>query len=530
MKFLKNLQSSLFSSRLLLCFCLIDHSPSYSDNLKSTFRNIESSSLLESFVRTNMRDADSLKLELSNLKSLILKDGSSMSLQECIKTALRNNEDLASAYYKIQSDEWNLIQEKRKFIPTLAINSGSSLFEHSWNTSIINIYGKKLMKSNNLSLIPNTRLQKNSNSTVAPGISLNWNFIDPVRSANIHSLTYSLDSQKYLFDIVIRSIILDVQTSYLRIQALNQLIISYNELYSLSKQQLDTIEAQSNIEFATVLDVEQVRSQLFDQFTQLIAYTQEFIDEAATLSELLSLPNNKIIIPEDSLDTPNEWAYSLDESIKIAIDNREEIKSLMADTKSSKWASIALLRSYLPSFNLVANAGIISRYGASGIDYNENLNDYLTQTTNFNGSIGLSFQWTLFDGGVSSAGANSFRATSNSQKKNALQARNNVVQEIRSSFSEYKTSKLAFQSSLQSYSSALKSKSAAYERFIVGIGDITSLIQTMNQLSAASRQATQSLLALNLSFVELYRNTAIYPSGIPSNISDRKLGLGASFK
>ena len=99
---------------------------------------------------------------------------------------------------------------------------------------------------------------------------------------------------------------------------------------------------------STVLDTEQTRSQIFNQLNQLVSYVQDFIQTSSDLSKLLALSDDSFIVPSEPASISGSWMMSLDETLKLAVEQREEIQASLAAARSAKWSGISLMRSYLP--------------------------------------------------------------------------------------------------------------------------------------------------------------------------------------
>ena len=102
-----------------------------------------------------------------------------------------------------------------------------------------------------------------------------------------------------------------------------------------------------------------------------------------------------------------------------------------------------------------------------------------------------------------------------------FKAENQIVAEVRSSYGQMQTSKVAIASASQGYKSAQIAQEASRVRFSVGVGDITSVVQTISQLSTAAKQVSASVLAYNNSIAELYRYSATWPSGVEEHLDQR---------
>ena len=85
------------------------------------------------------------------------------------------------------------------------------------------------------------------------------------------------------------------------------------------------------------------------------------------------------------------------------------------------------------------------------------------------------------------------------------------MQEVRSSYGQLLTARVAFSSGQQAYRSAELAQRASRARFAVGVGDITSVVQTIQQLSEAAQQVSEATLSYNSALAQLYRYSATWP-------------------
>ena len=96
-----------------------------------------------------------------------------------------------------------------------------------------------------------------------------------------------------------------------------------------------------------------------------------------------------------------------------------------------------------------------------------------------------------------------------------------MVQQVRSSYALLQTSMVALESAQQAYHSAELAQQAARARFSVGVGDITSVVQTIQQLSQAAEQTSQAMLSYNNSLAQLYRYSATWPGNSEAELQQR---------
>ena len=497
--------------------------------------------------------------ELERLQAKIKDHGQPISLGEAISQGIENNPQLLEAFSTIQQYEWQLISAKRKWYPTLALNNGTPFVGYNWSTFIQDqyVYTQQITSSsstatqNGSSSSTATATQNGSSSSTAtatqsssttpqqmqrlgtksqtfvfrPGAIASWNFIDPTRQPNINSASESLKQQKLLFSVSARNLILNLQKSYFQVQSNQELIKSFKQIYAINRQQLDTLEARKSIGMVTVLDVEQTRSQLFSQLSTLILYTKNYIDATASLAELLALPPGRLAIPIESAEPQGSWEKSLSQTIKAALLQREEILASLAAAESAKWTGISSLRNYLPVVQLVGTGSLQFTNGYQMVPVNQDPGHDYGRSRTWDAAAGIGFNWSIFDGGINAASAQASFAQSRQLKASAATTELEVVRQVQSSYGQMETSLVAIESAHQAYKSAELAQEASRARFSVGVGDITSVVQTIQQLSTASQQVAEAVLNYNNAIADLYRYSAVWPMDTSESVSERLTNL-----
>ncbi len=442
--------------------------------------------------------------ELSRLEAKIQEKAKPVSLEEAIAQGIRANPTLQQAFATIQQYEWQIIAAQRQWYPTIQLTNGTPFAGVQWQSFSQNY-------SFNAPTAPPTFSNNSQLFIFQPGASVNWNFLDLTRQPNINAAAESLRQQKLLFDASARSLILDIQQGYYALQSSRELIDNFRKIYAINQQQLSMLEAQKSIGMTTVLDVEATRSQLFAQLNQLVGYVRSYIDQSARLAALMALSEEELAIPSEQAEIQGSWSLSLEQTIERARKQREEILASLAAAESARWSSVAALRSYLPVFSLVANGSLITNDGPEKTLNDEIVSNVDTNLRNGTAAIGLGFNWMLFDGGIQAANAESSKAQARQQRAQATNTELQVVQQVRSSYGQLQTAKVAFISAQQAYRSAELGQEAARARFAIGVGDITSVVQTIEQLSQATEQLSAATLRYNTAIAQLYRYSATWP-------------------
>lgn len=463
--------------------------------------------------------------QLKRLQDQIKNNSKPISLSEAIKLGLQNNPKLAEAFGTIQQYEWELIAAQRQWYPTLNINNGGAPFVGTtWDTLVKDEYGLPTEEARfrrKQGVFNRKTATKSQNSVINANASMRWKFIDPTRQPNINAFAESLKQQKLLFDSSARSIILRIQQLYFQIQSSQQNIKSFQQIWEINQQQLEMLEAQKSIGMATVLDVEQTRSNLYIQLERLIAYTNSYYQQSTQLAEQLALPANQLAIPDQPAQTQGKWEVPLNETIRMAIKRREEIKASLAAAESANWRSVELLRQYLPTFFLVANGNLTGRNGYSGVKVDADpANSYLL-SKRWDAGVGIGFNWQIFDGGIFAARAQSQKAQAQQNFSRAVVDELQVTKEVRTSFGDYQTSLVSVTSARQAYRSAELAQEAARARYEVGIDTITTVVSTLTALAQAAELLSAAVLKHNTAVVSLYRYSSTWPGSSQQEVQDR---------
>ena len=471
-------------------------------------------------------EVDSLELvqELERLQKEISRRARPVTLQEAVALSLQNNPQLTATFSTIQQFEWQLIAAQRQWYPTVQLANGTPFVGYQWQTFVQNNYAAPDAQLNRLNL-SRERATTGRTAQFQPGALVSWNFISPTRQPNINAASESLRQQKYLFDVSARNLVLSTQQAYFSIQSSQQLINSFQQIFAINQQQLQILEARRAIGMVTVLDVEQTKSELFQQLSQLVFYTQNYLQQAAELASDLALPDQALAIPSEPARLHGEWREDLQKTIQQANQNREEILALLAAAEASDWSSTAAIRSYLPVFSMVANGSLIGLNGYEGVPVSSDPTDRYAINRLWTGAAGIGFSWSIFDGGIQAANAQAFKAQARQQRAQAAATELQVAQQVRSSYAQMQTALVGVKSARQAYASAQIAQEASRARFVVGVGDITSVVQTIQQLSAAATQVATAILAYNNAVVELYRFSATWPDRAKADLDQRLRSL-----
>lgn len=505
----------------LACFLIVFATPQTYSQVRKSLNGIQFNSegaespQFSQEVLNAEQKADHLLSRLNRMQHKVENTARKLTLDEAIELGIRNNPSLVSAFRSIQDYEWQLIAAQRQWYPTLEISNGYPTIGLDVYTYTYRYYNDP--DRTNVSTTPDdteeavtTTSEYQNTWNLQPSASISWNFIDATRQPDINAASEALRQQKLLFEVNARDLILNIQSSYFSLQSTRQLIEDYRKIYDINRRLLETNRRRYEIKLISKLDVAQSQTQLYNQLNQLLNYSKKFIEDSAMLAKHLGLPTDALALPDTKANLYEDWSLTLEQTIDRAIKSREEILASLAAAEKARWIGISKLNSYWPVISLYGQGSLIMESGViNGIPGHDNSLDEQLFTT-WAGSVGMGFQWS-WDGGVDAATAHSDYAEEEMERSKARMNRLEAVQQVRSSYGQYQTARVAVESAQLAHQSAQVAQEAAQARYAIGLGDITTVVQTINQLGTASMSLSDSILSYNNAVAQLYRYSATWP-------------------
>lgn len=446
-----------------------------------------------------VREIVTLEAEWSALQRQLKERSRPTDLKEALEWGLLNNPQLAAAYAQIQGQQWNLIAVQRQWFPTLNANSLPGLPQQSWRSSTTSL-GAPLNRD---------QRSATNETTLNLGLNISWTFFDPSRGPAIHAAKENLKQQQLLFDVSARNLVLRIQDAYFNLQEQQELIRSYQEILIGTTRQVKLTEEQFNSGLVSIADVEQIRTQQYSTLTTLLATTRQLIAASAAVAEVMALPPGTLVTPKEPLSPLGSWEDTLPSTIDQALMLREEIQASLAAAASANWSATSLFNTYWPRFSIAANGtNRLSNSSGTFAGINQNVSQ---SSTYWDGGVGVGFTWQFFDGGIAAAQAETQRAGARSATDQAAERRLSVTREVEESYATYLTSRMSLQSTRLQAESARAAAVAIQERFSVGVTDMATVVQSLNQAITAASNYAAAIRAYNASVASLFRTSARWP-------------------
>lgn len=486
---------SLKGLALLLCAFSGQNSAKAQPNIEPRQTPAEfSNPAKDNYLESLNQEIQELQDSLNSFKEQFTKNSRSISLDEAIELALKNNPTLQASIDQVQSSEWLLTASQQSWYPALSLNS-DRIPSYGFNSTYS--YGEQ-----------SSSQRSTSNFQTGLNAAFQWTFIDPQRQPNINTSYYQLSANKLLFYTTARDTISSVQIGYYNLQGSTENIGDFQDIVRALQQNYISIASKYKSGYANILQVEQIKSQLETELNNLITYYIEYSRNAAQLSAYIGLPTYTIIAPSKLLAKEKDWTQGLKQSINLGLSNSELIQQALAEADQNKWRGYYELNTYLPKFSLSLNSEASqdsSRESSWGTYGQQNT----TQRGNTYGLLG--FRWQLFNGGINYSNANSYFSLQRKSLENSREQSNAVVNNVRSNYALMFGRGKAIEVTEKAYRSAQEANEASTIRFNAGFDDVTTIVQTVQQLSRSSLERTRAVVEYNTAISNLYRYVAMWP-------------------
>ena len=415
----------------------------------------------------------------------LLEKAQWLSLDHAIHAALANNPDLAAAYTEIEGKRWSVIAARRRWYPTLSIEPGQD--------STLQFGSQDASNANSSANILNQYIYTTA--------TLEWTFFDASRGPAINATVSDLTAQRLLFDVAARNLVLEVQSSYYRLQEQMRLVDQYRLIALLATRLLDNAVEDQRKGMTDSNEVAQLRTTQHAQIRYLIdAYTSLY-QISVELSRVLGLPRDTMVLASDSAASEASWNEDLHSTIAHAEKFREEIIAALQLSRAERWRSSQLLRSYWPKFSLLGVETVEAGEGSR--------------------SVGLGLKWSLYDGGINAADAINRRIASQTYALKPQSSRLQASAEVRQAHSRFIGASLNVDNAVTEVADSWNAFYGAIKLFSTNQVDATTLIQTQAQLVNAITDFEMAQRVRNTGLAELYRYSARWPTNVQSLFEQR---------
>jgi len=437
-----------------------------------------------------------------------------ISLKQAIRMGLLNNPILSKTYADIQAAEWRATAVRREWYPSLTANNPvTPPWSLATETTSSNQSGGDA---------PNSYASTQRFYT-SPRVRLEWSFLDPSRMPRLKANLALANVQQLLFDISARNLILDIQEAYYRLQEARELREDYARIYKLTKAQIAIAQRLRRAGNGSQGDIDQLRSQLLQQLTQLTQIYEQELIAANQLAYTLSLSPGTLLLPSERLLPVAPWKETLQPTIEEALALREEIRANLASADSFGWLSRARLNLYLPAVGLLAQSQMTTN-SSSSLNTDSQTTTTVNNSAQLSNAVGLSFSWLLFDGGRNSADASVLHQQYLAYRSQADMTRLLVTLQVQNSFATFSSNEMVIDMAREQLVVSRATVEYTARIYDGSTIDATTFIQNIQNYINAAKSYKASVKQYNIAIASLYRHTARWPENALSDLQQRLKG------
>ncbi len=383
------------------------------------------------------------------------------TLQECIAIALEHHPSLKAAAATVEAGTQRVWQAASGYLPQVNANyvatrQGTSVSARTQTqvgttTTTYNFYNTGVSFSQRL-----------------------FDFgkvLDGIRAAQATEQSLQADESTQR-----ETVVLNVKQSYYNLLAARRLLAVADETVHQNQQHLDLAQGRFQVGLAPKFDVTNAQVQVANADLNRVTARNNVSVARETLRNALGLTEPMDFDIVDDLGGAHV-TITQDQALKMAYDNRPELRSIQAQERADTEQIAALKKDYLPY--LAGNGG----YNWSGSDYP------LQSSWNIGASVNLS----IFNGGLTTAQIGEAEANLSNLKYNEEVLRQNIALEVRQAVLNMQQAVESIRVSATALRQARENLELAEGRYQTGVGNIIELTDAQASLTTAEANHVQAL-------------------------------------
>ena len=467
----------------------------------------------------------------------------SLSLEDAVTIAFRNNPSLGAQRDLIQAQAASIASESSRYWPTISVFANVDGFQNG--TTTYNPYGNNTFGFgalfNQKGQTPNFALTNDgdevSGSSAGPfyipqggglgavtngvsadaGLQLDYNIIDFARTPRVQAAQARLTQQENLYADQLRAIQLEVSEAYYNLQRAEQLV-----------RIRDAIVRTDLLVLEDTLDLKQAglvpRVDLLRRSSLLAADEESLIqamaDRAVARRELWTVLNmSSEIIPSasDPISLQPRWPLNLEKTLLAAYDDNPELTAILATQQALMRRQDEVAAQLLPRLSLFAAAGGLgsverrSNFALIGDGCCGNTFLPLEQVSGYEWSVGLAFNWMIFDAGGTSNRVKALKLQEQATAEQYANTRNAIRLRLEQAFLNHEASLAKLVSARRAVGASKEAFRDTQLRYQTGLSDEINLSITQEQLVNALVRRLLATVNVNITYARMLRELLPMP-------------------
>nr|WP_254217329.1 TolC family protein [Synechococcus sp. CCY 9618] len=345
-------------------------------------------------------------------------------------------------------------------------------------------------------------------------LQASWGLINPTRTPQIAEARDLFEQAKNQYLIGLRDLRLQAALAFFDLQVSDETVRIGQESVRSSLVSLRDAKARFQAGVATKLEVLEAETQLARDQQVL---TQGLADQATarrTLAALLDLPQDITPTSKEPSRVVGTWLPSLQESIIAAYAFREELDNVLLDISIANSRANTALGASQPFLNIAysltggrTRGFQFSNPGTSGVNFSN-------ESWSVDNTVGLNFNWTLFDGGAARANYRRQKQVAEQNTYQFAQQRDSIRNDVERSFYELEKNNRNITTTSREVISTRESLRLARLRFQAGVTTQREVVDTQRDLTQAEVRWSTAISDYNKALAQLRRFTGLDQIGL----------------
>jgi outer membrane protein TolC len=296
-------------------------------------------------------------------------------------------------------------------------------------------------------------------------------------------------------------IILAVSGTYLQILASQANVLSQES----QVKEADATFRQSQREYQAgtkpVIDRNRSFVQFHTEQQRLTSLRADLVKQFMQLARLIGLPVTQVLTLSEELPADVPQAVPVEEAVKLAMENRSDLKASRLQLRAAQEAHKASKAEYLPSL------GVSGYYGLQGINPDKGVGVFQAAAT---------INIPIFQSGRVKADIEQADAAVSQRQAEYDDELGAVELDVRQSYVDLQVAKEQIEVAAQNRKIAGETLTQSLDRFAAGVTNSVEVVQSQETVASAERDYVSTLFTLNLARIRLARAVGLAEQFIPN--------------
>ena len=411
-------------------------------------------------------------------------DGMSLTLDEAIELALRNNRLIEQSEEDRASAKWNLSAVRRSSGVTLswssALNKIGGRYYHPYRRNHAQAKGTPYAK-----LYPSYG-NENTNT-----VNLHMPLYTGGRLENQReSARYSLNVADLILENSRQQVKYQAAAAYYQVLQQASLVGVQEQAVQLLQEHLRNVAIQYEVGTVAKADVLATTVQLANSQQSLNTAQGNYQTAVAQLNNVLGLPVDTEVAASDTLEFVR-YDWSENDCLDYALNHRPDGIAAVYAVKTAEANTNAAKSGYRPNVSALIQGSI----AGEGVMKADHIGERW--------SIGLEMNWNIFDNGVTAAQVEQYKTAERRAESQALQQIETIQLEVRSAYIALKTAEKNIETTAAAVAKAEEEFDIAQVRYVEGVDTNLNVMNAQEKVVETRSNYYAAVYAYNTSRAQL---------------------------